>query len=136
MRSKVSLRSMKGFSWELILSFLLFFEPDLKIEIFFEKEGAAEESNIITVNVPAAKYCCRSRKISYRSYLLFSFSHLKRMEWLFYLLFGWPTANFGLLSQGQPLLPNINHCVLVFLICRLPQALLQGWIEQPSKYSM
>ena len=49
---------MKEFSWELIQSFLSFFEPDPKIEIFFEKEGVAEESNIdfeITVNARAAK---------------------------------------------------------------------------------
>ena len=37
---------------------LPFFEPDLKIEIFFEKEGTAEKSNVdseIGVNVPVAK---------------------------------------------------------------------------------
>ena len=35
-----------------------FFEPDPKIEIFSEKEGAAEESNVdfeVTVNAPAGK---------------------------------------------------------------------------------
>ena len=34
------------------------FEPDPKIEILFEKEGAAEESNVdfeIGVNAPAAR---------------------------------------------------------------------------------
>ena len=40
----------------------------------------------------------------------------------FYLLFGCPTANFGLLSREQSLLPNVNHCVLVFLTCRSPVA--------------
>ena len=47
---------VKGFKWELIQ--FLFFEPDPKTEIFFEKEGAAEESNVdfeIGVNAPAAK---------------------------------------------------------------------------------
>ena len=39
----------------MILSFLSFFEPDPKIEIFFEKEGAAEESKAMLVNAPAAK---------------------------------------------------------------------------------
>ena len=37
---------------------LPFFEPDLKIEIFFEKEETAEKSNVdsgIGVNVPVAK---------------------------------------------------------------------------------
>ena len=46
LRPKVSLRFMKGFSWELMQSFLSFFEPDPKIEIFFEKDEAAEESNV------------------------------------------------------------------------------------------
>ena len=58
LRLKVSLSLMKGFSWDLIQSFLSFFEPDPNIEIFFEKEGVAEESNVdfeITVNAPAAK---------------------------------------------------------------------------------
>ena len=35
-----------------------FFEPDPKSEIFFEKEGAAEEINVyfeVTVNAPAGK---------------------------------------------------------------------------------
>ena len=38
--------------------FLSIFEHDPKIEIFFEKRGAAEESNVdfeIGVNAPAAK---------------------------------------------------------------------------------
>ena len=30
----------------------------------------------------------------------------------FYLLFGCPTANFGLLSRGQDHSPNVNYCVL------------------------
>ena len=37
---------------------LSFFEPDPKIEIFIEKEGAVEQSNVdfeIGVNAPAAK---------------------------------------------------------------------------------
>ena len=58
LRLKVSLSFMKGFNWDLIQSFLSFFEPDPKIEICFEKEGVAEESNVdfeITVNAPAAK---------------------------------------------------------------------------------
>ena len=41
-----------------MIQLFLFFEPDQKIEIFFEKEGAAEESNVdfeIGVNAPAAK---------------------------------------------------------------------------------
>ena len=112
-RPKVSLRLMKVCNQELIQLFL-FSEPDQKIEIFFEKEGAAEESNVdfeIGVNAPAARQCCRLRKISCRAYLLF------------YLLFGCPTANFGLLSQGQPLLPNVNHSVLAFLTSRSPGAL-------------
>ena len=92
---------MKEFSWELIQLFLSFFEPDPKIQIFFEKEGAAEESNVdfeITVNVPAAKYCCRSRKISYRSYLLFSFSHLKRMAFLSFIWL--PHSNLWAIITG------------------------------------
>ena len=55
-RHKVSLTLVKGFKWELIQ--FLFFEPDPKTEIFFEKEGAAEESNVdfeIGVNAPAAR---------------------------------------------------------------------------------
>ena len=63
-----------------------FFEPDQKIEMFFEKEEAAEQSNVdfeIGVNAPAAKQCYRLGKISYRAYLLFSlFGHLKRMAFL------------------------------------------------------
>ena len=58
LRLKVSLSFMKGFNWDLIQSFLSFFEPDPKIEICFEKEGVAEESNVdfeITVNAPGAK---------------------------------------------------------------------------------
>ena len=58
LRLKVSLSFVKGFNWDLIQSFLSFFEPDPKIEICFEKEGVAEESNVdfeITVNAPAAK---------------------------------------------------------------------------------
>ena len=58
LRLKVSLSFMKGFNWDLMQSFLSFFEPDPKIEICFEKEGVAEESNVdfeITVNAPAAK---------------------------------------------------------------------------------
>ena len=43
---KISLRLMKGFKWELMQSFLTVFEPDPKIEIFFEKRGAAGESNV------------------------------------------------------------------------------------------
>ena len=39
-RHKVSLTLMKGFKWELIQLFL-FFEPDPKIEIFFEKRGGS-----------------------------------------------------------------------------------------------
>ena len=49
---------MKEFSWELTQSFLSFSEPDPKIEIFFEKQGAAEESIVdfeIMVNAPVAK---------------------------------------------------------------------------------
>ena len=71
-RPKVSLRLMKVCNQELIQLFL-FSEPDQKIEIFFEKEGAAEESNVdfeIGVNAPAAKQCCRLKKISYKAYLL------------------------------------------------------------------
>ena len=49
------------------------------------------------------------------------FGDLKRT--VFYLLFGCPTANFGLLPGGQPLLPNVNHCVLAFLTRRSPGAL-------------
>ena len=129
-RPKVSLRLMKVCNQELIQLFL-FFEPDQKIEIFFEKEGAAEESNVdfeIGVNAPAAKQCCRLRKISYRAYVFFLlFGHLKRIA--FYLLFGCPTANFGLLSRGKPLLLNVNHCVLTFLNCRSPGALLRSWVR-------
>ena len=32
----------------------------------------------------------------------------------FYLLFGFPTANFGPLSRGQPHSSNVNHCSLHF----------------------
>ena len=39
---KVSLRLMKGFKWELIQLFL-FYEPDPKIEIFFEKRGGSRK---------------------------------------------------------------------------------------------
>ena len=38
-----------------------FFEPDPKIEILFQKERAAEETNVnfeIGFNAPAAKQCC------------------------------------------------------------------------------
>ena len=110
---------MKEFSWELIQLFLSFFEPDPKIQIFFEKEGAAEESNVdfeITVNAPAAKQCCRLRKISYRSYLLFLFSFLKRIAFLSIIWL--PHNKIWTISQGQPLLPYINHCVLGFLTLR------------------
>ena len=50
------------------------FEPDPKIEIFFEKDGAAVQSNVdfqIGINAPAAKLCCGLKKISNRAYLLF-----------------------------------------------------------------
>ena len=102
---------MKEFSWELIQLFLSFFEPDPKIEIFFEKEGVAEESNIdfeITVNVLTAKYCCRSRKILCRSNLLFLFSHLKRMAFLSIIWL--PHSKHWTIIREQPLLPNINQC--------------------------
>ena len=42
----------------MIQSFLSFFEPDQKTEIFFEKEGTAEETNVdfeIGVNASTAK---------------------------------------------------------------------------------
>ena len=44
----------------------------------------------------------------------------------FYLLFGFPTANVEVLSREQPLLPNVNHCVLAFVTFRLPGALSRG----------
>ena len=28
------------------------------------------------------------------------------------MLFGCPTANFGILSRGQPHSPDVNHCIL------------------------
>ena len=41
-RPKVSLRLIKGFKWGLIQLFL-FFEPDLKIEICFEKREVSRK---------------------------------------------------------------------------------------------
>ena len=123
-RPKVSLRLMKVCNQELIQLFL-FSEPDQKIEIFFEKEGAAEESNVdfeIGVNAPVAKQCCSLRGKSHTEPMCFLlFGHLKRIAFL--SIIGFPTANFGLLSSGQPLLPNVNHCVLAFVTCRSPGAL-------------
>ena len=95
-----------------------------RLKYSLKKEEAAE-SNVdfeIGVNAPAAKYCCRLRKISYRAYGLFVAWSLEKNSF-FYPLFGCLTANFGLLSHGQPLLPNVNHCVLAFLTCRWPGAL-------------
>ena len=38
---------MKGFKWELMQLFLSVFEPDLKIEIFFEKRGQQKKAMLI-----------------------------------------------------------------------------------------
>ena len=48
---------------------------------------------------------------------------LEKNSFLIYF-FGCPIENFRLLSRGQPLLPNVNHCVLAFLTRRLSGASL------------
>ena len=40
---------------------------------------------------------------------------VKHLRWsflLFYLLFGYPTVNFGSLTKGYPQSADVNHCVL------------------------
>ena len=38
--------------------------------------------------------------------------HYCRIIFYFNLLFGFPTANFGPLSRGQPKPSEVNHCVM------------------------
>ena len=84
-----------------------------------------QQSNVdidIRVKAPAAKQYCGLRKISYIISLLFCcLATYKRVEnSFFYLLPGYPTDNFGSLLRGQPLLPDINHCILTFFTCLAP----------------
>ena len=62
-------------------------------------------------------------------FAFFVVGDLKRIAF-FYLLFGYPTANFGQLSRGQHLLPDVNNHVLIFLNCRLPGAMHRGWVSK------
>ena len=105
--------------WELIQSLhLSFFEPDAKIEIFIEKEGAVEQSNVdfeIGVNAPAAKQCCRLRKISYRTFCFFC-CLVTRKEQLFHL------QTLGYYHEDSHRYP-MSITILTFLNCRLLRAL-------------
>ena len=49
------------------------------------------------------------------------------------LLFGFPKANFGPLSKGQPHSPDVNHCVVPNLDRRSPRTSWRGWVSKPSR---
>ena len=49
------------------------------------------------------------------------------------LLFGFPKANFGPLSKGEPHSPDVNHCVVPNLDRRPPRTSWRGWVSKPSR---
>ena len=48
----------------------------------------------------------------------------------FKLQFGFPAANFGPFSRGQPHLPDVNHCILKYFDPKVTWSLITGWVTK------